>query len=404
MYMKSYSIGVKTMKKIITILCLCLVSFSLSAQTLGVYEKESKDEIINFLLGSIEDKVTLIKNSDIENNSGYIYVFALQFVHENWIYLDNVPVLQDLAYESVRRLKNPSAQNAVPLFKPLFESINNNQVRIAILDKIPELVQDSYELVSMINSFVFTEIQRLQENRSLDLIIAGLNALKKCGSSLSFDVYFSVLQKNISPEISSLAKEALFAITKESQIQLMNIVRYGKIEDRVLAFEIIQENPKNSEYFCAEVAENTLANVINISEESYKSDSAIELQLNAMRVLKKTSWTKASKLLIEYFGIAQKYYKSGKISTENMIEIISCLQHFASVESGQALASYLGSLNEEAEKTKQYNESLLLSVITALGELGEKSAFDYLLYAISFSEYSDAIISAAKDALAGLKW
>ena len=392
------------MKKIIAMLCLCFISSLLFGQSLGVYEKESKTEIVNFLLGSIEDKIALIKNTDTEKSSGYIYVFALQFVHENWIYFDNLPILQDLAYESITRLKNPSAQNAVPLFKPLFESINNTQVRIAILEKIPELVQDSYELVSMINTFIFTEIQRPQETRSLDLITAGLKALQKCGSSLSFNVYFSVLQENISPEISVLAKEALFAITKESQTQLMNIIRSGTIQDRLLAFEIIQDNPKNSEYFCAEVAENTLANVINISEESYESNDAINLQLQAMRVLKKTSWTKASKLLIDYFALAQKYYKAGKISTENMLEIISCLEHFASAESGQALASYLGSLNEEAEKTKQYNESLLLSVITALGNLGEKSAFDYLLYAISFSEYSDAIISAAKEALAGLKW
>ena len=92
-------------------LCLCFISSLLFGQSLGVYEKESKTEIVNFLLGSIEDKIALIKNTDTEKSSGYIYVFALQFVHENWIYFDNLPILQDLAYESITRLKNPSAQN-----------------------------------------------------------------------------------------------------------------------------------------------------------------------------------------------------------------------------------------------------------------------------------------------------
>ena len=48
-------------------------------------------------------------------------------------------------------------------------------------------------------------------------------------------------------------------------------------------------------------------------------------------------------------------------------------------------------------------ESVVLAIISALGTVGDKNAFDALL-GVTYYEYSDSVIAAARDALAKLKW
>ena len=54
-----------------------------------------------------------------------------------------------------------------------------------------------------------------------------------------------------------------------------------------------------------------------------------------------------------------------------------------------------------AEDTPE--EAVVLSVIKALGGLGDKAAFDYLLYA-TYLDYPSDVTDAARLALAKLKW
>ena len=52
---------------------------------------------------------------------------------------------------------------------------------------------------------------------------------------------------------------------------------------------------------------------------------------------------------------------------------------------------------------KVFDEQTVMAVIRNLGILGDKVAFDYLLY-IGYLKYPDSIKKAAKDALQNLKW
>jgi hypothetical protein len=74
-----------------------------------------------------------------------------------------------------------------------------------------------------------------------------------------------------------------------------------------------------------------------------------------------------------------------------------------SAEAAQALALQLGFANAQTEKSRIYDESLILAVIKAIGTIGDKSAFDQLLY-VSYLSYPEHIQAAAKEALSHLKW
>lgn len=55
------------------------------------------------------------------------------------------------------------------------------------------------------------------------------------------------------------------------------------------------------------------------------------------------------------------------------------------------------------EKSSDVSENLVLAIIKSLGAIGDKNAFDALL-GVTYFEYSDSVIAAARDALAKLKW
>jgi len=127
------------------------------------------------------------------------------------------------------------------------------------------------------------------------------------------------------------------------------------------------------------------------------------LRYDAVTVLTRLQWTPASSLAIRNFYQVQKDYTNGVVPKERLLEAIACLGVMGSSEAAQALALQLGYFNSRCESTGDYDEAVVLALITALGELGDKSAFDYLLY-ISYLNYPDKIQAAAREALNQLKW
>jgi HEAT repeat protein len=114
-------------------------------------------------------------------------------------------------------------------------------------------------------------------------------------------------------------------------------------------------------------------------------------------------WTRASGLAVKHFYRVQKDYGSGTASTEQLVAAIGCLGAMGSAEAAQALALQLGYINSHMEGSGEYDETVTLEVIRALGEIGDKVSFDYLLY-INYLAYPEKIQVAAKDALSRLKW
>ena len=116
------------------------------------------------------------------------------------------------------------------------------------------------------------------------------------------------------------------------------------------------------------------------------------------------SWTRASSTVAKFFPLAQKEFEVGLITESDFLEIISCLQTLATTHSVAVLLDYLGTLNSlMAVSSETFNESVILTVINALGALGDKSSFDNLLY-VTYLPYPETVVTAARNALAGLKW
>jgi len=115
------------------------------------------------------------------------------------------------------------------------------------------------------------------------------------------------------------------------------------------------------------------------------------------------NWTRGATLVYSYFPVAKNEYENGLLSVDQFAQVITCTGVVASSETDQILSLYLDSLNKSMEKNMIPETKIVLAVINALGGLGDKTAFDYLLY-VTYLEYPEEVISAARNALAKLKW
>jgi hypothetical protein len=107
--------------------------------------------------------------------------------------------------------------------------------------------------------------------------------------------------------------------------------------------------------------------------------------------------------LIKHFYRVQTDYNNGAAAREQLLEAVACLGAMNSGEAAQTLALQLGLFNSQMERTGEYDAGILLGVINALGELGDKIAFDYLLY-IGYLDYPEEVQAAARSALNRLSW
>ena len=129
----------------------------------------------------------------------------------------------------------------------------------------------------------------------------------------------------------------------------------------------------------------------------------VELMLLSLEVAASTKWTRASSVSRDCFEVLKSQYEDNQVSEESFSLAIRNLAAIGSQDIVQALSLYLDSLNKKAESNSLSSNAVVLSVIESLGELGDKSAFDYLLY-VTYLDYPAEVTDAAKSALAKLKW
>jgi hypothetical protein len=105
-----------------------------------------------------------------------------------------------------------------------------------------------------------------------------------------------------------------------------------------------------------------------------------DLRYAAIQTMTELRWTTASALIIRHYYQVQRDYGNGLAPPERFLEAISCMGTVGSSEAAQVLALQLAFLNSQMEQGKAFDEPVTLGVIKALGEIGDKIAFDYLVH------------------------
>ncbi|MBR3571381.1 MAG: hypothetical protein IKL15_01775 [Mycoplasmataceae bacterium] len=369
-------------------------------------DKSSEDLTIfaNFITGSLYDKVDIIKSVSSDEVPQIFFEQSLEFALQNKDLIENHPAYYPLILSSIKKLNFNSSETTDDLLLKIYNDFSDYNLRLAILNAFSIIKIDNPNVSILVNDVVTQEFEK-KDSSSVDFFVAGLKALENIKDINSFDLVFSCYKENISEEITKASCDTLYSLSPMYNDKIFNIVINNDLEDKALAFKIVTTNPKKDKNFSAEIASKLLFETINnIGEVSELSQEQIGLQLAAFKILEESKWTKETSLVLDFFDLAQKEYYELMISEDEFTSIIYALKEFPTTETCRALTDFLASQYSETLTTGSYNNDVMLAVISTLGELGDKDAFDTLLYVISCPDYSDEIITASRTALEKLKW
>ncbi len=362
----------------------------------------------NFVRSSLGTKLELLKEASAYDgvDMGPLYDTAIQFVLGNAALLSTDALLRDISVLSVNMVRKykyaPASENLWELFSVYKDSL----VRVPLLQTLAEVAAGNKDILKELNAFLDTQVSLFKSGVRIDLAVldAAVYAVGRLGDASSFPYLFAAYTASVNKAVTERASVAMAALTGDYAAFLADVIRSNSPAEKSAALEAGLRGDALSPEKRAELAETALS--VGVSYQGSSSGDLtyiLSLRTSAARELTAREWQKASPLAIKHFYDYQMQYNRGQVSKSNFLESIALLGAMGTSEAAQALALYLQLINTETEQGKSFDEQVALAVVNNLGRLGDKSAFDYLLY-IGYLQYPESVKKAARDALQKLRW
>ncbi len=376
-----------------------------------IYNSFAQSYKIQFIKGNIQDKTLAVREASGQE-SEWLTNEAISFVLENKSLLGEDRELEGLAVAAILSIPNDFGlnkddakktelvDNLITLFK-LFNT--SNTVQISVLSKYLSLrnVLPPEPLTKTLNEYLQNSAASTKDAGVLKSVI---NSLGYVGNNVSFTIIYNLLNDKRFTSFAPELEQSLINLLPVSMNEALRIVKSKDTYQMRKLFDLVRKNKKISQNFLAEIAENVLnESILIVGNSSEVTDAMVLLQMDSISVLSENKWTRSSAVAVDFFSLAKIEYNSGAMSDSQMTNVVRALANIAPVGSVAPLTAYLGELNSRKQSGKKLSEDVVLAVINTLGAIGDKSAFDTLL-TVTYLDYQEEVLSAARDALAGLRW
>jgi hypothetical protein len=399
------------MKRIAALALALTLGFSAALQA------QDADSIVlayrrNFARASLGTKLELLKEAAARGDAsmGPLYDMAIRFAVDNAVLLGGDPQLKDLAVRAADEAGKAAYGKAIDDLWALFQDYRDQEVRRSAVAALGLAGSGEPRVAENLNAFLASQNSLFRagsqpEYLSLEACIDALGAL---GDGSSFPVLFSAYVAGYSPALAAKAAKALGSIKGDYRGYLLRVIAKNPPLEKSAAYAAGMDNPNFADSDRGELAEGAMSAALDATDQagSYSPveiQALRELRLATAKELRALKWQKASPLAVAHFKLVQADYAKGAASKADFLDAIACLGAMGSTEAAQALALYLQFINAQTEQGAPFDEDILIASISALGELGDKAAFDYLLQ-IGYLQYTESIKRAAKDALLKLRW
>ena len=362
----------------------------------------------NFIRASLAEKPWVLRDAALDEKSGdfigALSETALQFALANSRSLRNDPDMITLVAAAARGAGTGGNKASSKTLWELFRVFQDSYSRVEILGALAALGKGDAEVIGNLNRFLEESNNSFRREGVQDfpVVRACVAALGVLGDSSSFPILFSAMTASYPQTVAQEILKALESIEGDFKDYLISVIRRNPLHEKAAAFRLGAYNEKLKAAERGELALAALEVSLNPSVAG-SGPMAASLRYDAITVLTRLQWSPASHLAVRNFYQVQRDYMSGAASRDRFLEAITCLGVMETSEAAQALALLLGYFNSLTEQLGEYDEAVILALINALGELGDKAAFDYLLY-IGYLNYPDKIQASAREALNRLKW
>ena len=386
--------------------------FILFSQVFFLFAQNADNEkLIKFIKGNISEKTSAVREAS-GAESILLALKAIDFSLENKDLLGNDRELEGLAVAAILSISPDYIKNAndsqksiiVSQFINLFNKFStSNTVAIATLTKyssLYEYLQDR-QFVETLNFFLKSqEIKKTDES----VMKSVFNTLQLIGNSETFLILYDIFDDKNYAHLKNEIENTLVSLSFISQNEIIGLLETADVKDLSQIFKIIKKNSKISKNYICDVSEKVISkSILLLGSSSFVSQEDILVQLEALNNLSDNKWTRASLVAVSYFQFAKKIYNQNLMTETQFESVINCLSNVSPVDAVNPLTAYLEELNRQKENETDVSSAIVLSVIKTLGAIGDKSAFDSLL-AVTYLDYDESILSAARKALSGLRW
>ena len=391
------------MKKTLSLIFLMTFVFSAYAQT-----QNSK---IKFIKGNISDKTAAVREAE-DSEADWISEEAVSFCLENKSLLGNDRDLDGLAVaailsyspERVKKFTDNKKQKLTENFISLFNSFNkSNTVQIAVISKIVALkdLLPTASFTAILNNYLKSADIKTADS---GVFKATINAIESIGNDESFTILYGYLNNNAYSAYKNEIEKTTVALIPNAMDEVISLIKGSDMKKISSVFTLVQKNSQISKKNLCEISENVLTeSILLIDSSSGTTAENIAVQLTALNILSENNWTRASASALSYFQVSKKLYEKRNLNSEQFKTVIASLRNIAPLDAVTPLISYLEELNDLTGKGNNVSSDIVMAVINTLGAIGDKSAFDSLL-AVTYLNYEESVLTAAREALSGLRW
>ena len=223
------------------------------------------------------------------------------------------------------------------------------------------------------------------------LLKSVINSLGFIGNNISFSILYNNLNDKRYSAYYSEIEETIKKLIPVSMNEVLQIIHSHDAANTQRIFNLVKD------------AEISTTNLCEISENILNDSPIISLKFDALVILNSHKWTRASNSVLTFFASAQNDFQNELITEEQFVSLIESLVNISPLDAVNPLIKYLGELNQQLEYNNSVAQNVVLAVINSLGAIGDKQAFDSLL-SVTYLNYPEPVLSAARQALAGLRW
>lgn len=359
-----------------------------------------------FAKGNLTTKIRLLQEAAaMEDRFPALALQGLDFISANSPYLKHDPLFNETALLVVRLAGLSRAAEAAPPLWTLFRELQEPAVRVEILKALGSIEGGDGGFVETLSTWLDEQNARYRrgEEVMLPVIAEAVTQLAETGAPAAFRSLFTAGTLQYSSEISARVTRGLGNLGEQYAELLVQLIREGRGSEKLTALKRAFEHDRFSYEERGRIVETALEVGLNGQSLSPMERQALrDLRYEAALQLKQLEWPVEASLLTEHFLKARREYEDGVIQRLRLIDAINLLGISRSTEAAEHLALYLEVSNTRKENGEEVDEQIILAVVQSLGALGDRIAFDYLLYT-GYLDYSQAVKQAARQALSSLQ-
>ncbi|HEC61869.1 MAG TPA: HEAT repeat domain-containing protein [bacterium] len=389
-------------------LIIALIIFAVS--TLWAQDAKSllKTYQRNFAIASLDVKIQVVEDAGKSDSPDMapLYLQAVDYVLDNQALMESDPRFRRLATGAVNQIGKIAYQEAAFSVWKLFGADVETQLRISVMNSLGVIAAGVDELIENMYLWLDRQNNVYQTGTVPDLrvVAACIRALGRLGDENAFPIVFSAMNVGYSTQIADLARETLLELEGDLKDHLYTVLQNSPLLEKKQALIMALESDRLNDNEKAEIAEFGLDVGLHTgTADVLEQKIARDLRFFSNQALSSRKWSQAASLVIEHFDSTVLEFERGISDKRFLLEAIDSLGNMSVHEAAVRLIQYLVLLNSYTEKLQTYDEEIVIRVVTNLGKLGDKAAFDDLIYA-QYLDYSDIVRKEARKALESLQW